>query len=92
MSSETKLNAEQICVFAINRIRRFLVTPIEDCELIKDASGAYFVFRFIKHDGEVIWEKGRLTVLIEMIEDGIMSEREIAEGLWHTLGQIKGMV
>jgi len=35
---------------------------------------------------------GRFTVLGAMIEDGLMSERQLHAALWHTLGKIECMV
>jgi hypothetical protein len=91
MGSETKLNAEQICLDASHRISRFLY-PAESFELGKDESKAYFVFRFTVRDRDGVQEIGRLTVLGAMIEDGIISEQRLHAALWHTLGQIRGMV
>ena len=95
MSSETKLDAEQICYGGAHRIGGFLY-PLERCALIKDESKSYFVFKFKKWDPSYpLWgwqEIGRFTVLGAMIEDRIMSKRRLNAALWHTLGQIRGMV
>jgi hypothetical protein len=90
MSSETKLDAERICIGAARRIRRFLY-PAEDCYLSKDESKAYFVFSFTRRDFDGTEKIGRLSVLGAMIEDGIISERELHAHLWQELGQIRGM-
>ena len=95
MSSETKLNAEQICYRAKWKIQVFLGPFIEDCEVSKDEGGQYFVFRFTKWDTSYpygVQETGRFTVLGAAIEDGIISEQRLWAALWHTLGQIRGMV
>jgi hypothetical protein len=91
MSSETKFNAERICFVAAQRIRIFL-HPREICDLSKDESKAYFVFRFTMRDRDGVQEIGRLSVLGAMIEDGIISERELHAHLWQELGRIRGMV
>jgi len=91
MSSETKLDAEQICLGAAHRISRFLY-PAESFDLSKDESKAYFVFRFMMRDSDGVQEIGRLAVLGAMIEDGIISERQLHAHLWQELGQIRGMV
>jgi hypothetical protein len=91
MSSETKLNAERICFVAAQRIRGFL-RPRESCYLSKDASGLYFVFEFTMRDRDGVQETGRLSVLGEMIEDGIVLERELHAHLWQELGRIRGML
>jgi hypothetical protein len=95
MSSEPKFNAEQICNVARHMIRQFL-NYRESCELSRDESEAYFVFRFTRLPSRFgineTKETGRFTVLGAMIEDGIMSERQLNAALWHTLGQIRGMV
>jgi hypothetical protein len=91
MSSETKLNAERICFVAAQRIRIFL-HPRESCELNKDESKAYFVFRFIMRDRNGDQEIGRFTVLGALIEDGIVSEQSLLAALWQELGRIRGMV
>jgi hypothetical protein len=94
MSSETKLNAEQICYRAKGKIRNFLQPFIEHCELIKD-EGGYFVFKFTKWDVSYprgVQEIGRFTVLGAMIEDGIITERQLHSHLWQELGQIRGML
>jgi hypothetical protein len=91
MTNEPKLDAEQICIGAAKRIRRFLY-PAEDCYLSKDGSKAYFVFRFTIRDAEGVREIARLSVLGTMIEDGIISERALHAHLWQELGQIRGMV
>jgi hypothetical protein len=92
MGNETKLNAEQICYRAKGKILNFLRTFAEDCELSKDESKAYFVFRFTIRDFYGVEEIGRFTVLGAAIEDGIISEQRLHAALWHTLGQIRGMV
>ena len=95
MNSEPNLNAEQICYRAIGKILNFLDPSIENCELIKDRSGKYFVFRFTKCDNSYlcgVQESGRFTVLGAIIEDGMMSEQRLHAALWHTLGKIRGMV
>jgi hypothetical protein len=89
MSSETKLNAEQICFSGAQRIRGFLYHD-ESCYLSKDASGLYFVFEFTMRDHNE--EIGRFTVLGALIEDGIISERELHAHLWQELGRIRGML
>jgi hypothetical protein len=43
-------------------------------------------------DRDGVQEIGRFTVLGAMIEDGIISEQRLHAALWHTLGQIRGMV
>ena len=95
MSSEPKLNSEQICDRAKGKIRNFLHPYVENCEVSKDEGGQYFVFRFTKWDPSYpLWgrqEIGRFTVLSAMIEDGIISEQQLHAALWHTLGQIRGM-
>jgi hypothetical protein len=95
MTNELKLDAEQICYRAKGKIGNFLKPHIEGCELKKDEGGQYFVFRFTKWDvysSRGLLEIGRFTVLGAAIEDGIMSERQLHAALWHTLGQIRGMV
>ena len=91
MTSKPKLNAERICYGAAHRMRRFL-QPCESCDLNKDESRAYFVFRFLMRDADGVREIARLSVLGAMIEDGIISERELYAHLWQELGQIRGMV
>ncbi len=91
MSNKPKLNAKQICLGAAHRIRSFLYS-CENCALCKDQSRAYFVFEFTVRDADGWQDTGRFTVLGAMIEDGIMSERQLHAALWHTLGQIRGMV
>jgi hypothetical protein len=53
---------------------------------------AYFVFSFTVRDRDGVREIASLTVLGEMIEDGIISERELHAALWQELGRIRGMV
>ena len=89
MTRETKLN-EQICYGAAHAIRNFL-RPRESCDLSKDASGLYFVFRFTMRDRDGVQEIGRFTVLSAMIEDGIISEQRLHAALWQELGRIRGM-
>ena len=91
MNSDPKLNAEQICFGAAHRIRGFL-HPRESCDLSKDESGGYFVFRFTARDRDGAQEVGRLTVLGAMIEDSIISERQLHAHLWQELGQIRGVL
>ena len=91
MSNQPKLNAEQICDRAAHSIRTFL-RPLEKCDLSKDESGGYFVFRFTMRDRDGVQETGRFAVLAAMIEDGIISERQLHAALWQELGQIRGMV
>ena len=91
MSNQPKLNAQHICFKAENSIRSFL-RPRERCELSKDASGSYFVFTFTMRDRDGVQEIGRLSVLGAMIEDGIISERQLHAHLWQELGHIRGMV
>ena len=91
MSNQPKLNAEHICYRAKEKIRNLLRTFTEDCELGKDESKAYFVFRFTIRDFYGVEEIGRFSVLGAMIEDGIISEQQLYAALWHTLGQIRGM-
>ena len=91
MSNQPKLDAEQICIGAAKRIRRFLY-PAEDCYLSKDGSKAYFVFSFTRCDFDGTEKIGRLSVLGAMIEDGIISEGALHAHLWQELGQIRGMV
>ena len=91
MSNETKLNAEQICLNASNRISIFL-RPGESCDLLKDESMAYFVFSFTVRDRDGVREIASLSVLGAMIEDGIISERSLHAALWQELGRIRGMV
>jgi hypothetical protein len=91
MSSETKLDAEQICLNASNRISIFL-RPGESCELLKDESMAYFVFSFTVRNRESVREIASLSVLGAMLEDGIISERSLHAALWQELGHIRGMV
>jgi hypothetical protein len=91
MSSETKFNAEQICLNASNRISIFL-RPGESCDLLKDQSMAYFVFSFTVRDRDGVREIASLSVLGAMIEDGIISERSLHAALWQELGRIRGMV
>jgi hypothetical protein len=90
MTNEPKFNAEQICYGAVQRMRRFL-DPGESCDLSKDESKAYFVFRFTIRDAEGVREVARLSVLGAMIEDGIISERALHAHLWQELGRIRGM-
>ena len=90
MSNQPKLNAEQICLDAVQRIRRFLY-PGESCILIKDESMAYFVFSFEVRDADGVREIASLSVLGAMIEDGIMSEQQLHAALWQELGRIRGM-
>ncbi len=95
MSSETKLDAERICYRAKGKILNFLRSPVEHCDVIKCEGGQYFVFKFTKWDvsyPEGAREIGRLTVLGEMIEDGIVLERELHAHLWQELGRIRGML
>jgi hypothetical protein len=91
MSSKTKLNAEQICLNASNRISIFL-RPGESCDLLKDESMAYFVFSFTVRDRDGVREIASLSVLGALIEDGIISERALHAHLWQELGKIRGMV
>jgi hypothetical protein len=91
MSNEPKLNAEQICLSASHRISIFL-RPGESCDLLKDQSMAYFVFSFTVRDRDGVREIASLTVLGEMIEDGIISNQQLLASLWHTLGKLRGMV
>jgi hypothetical protein len=91
MSSETKLNAEQICLNASNRISIFL-RPGESCILIKDESMAYFVFSFMVREADGVREIASLSVLGALIEDGIISERSLHAALWQELGRIRGML
>ena len=90
MTRETKLNAEQICLNASNRISTFL-RPGESCILLKDESTAYFVFSFTVRDRDGFREIASLSVLGAMIEDGIISERSLHAHLWQELGHIRGM-
>jgi hypothetical protein len=91
MSSETKLDAEKICDEAIWMITRHIVPARDTCTLTRDESGAYFVIEFTDNCfGEKKSE--RLAVLAAMIEDGIISQRELLASLWHTLGKLRGMV
>ncbi len=90
MSSETKLNAEQISLGASRRISRFL-RPGESCDLLKDESMAYFVFSFTVRDRDGVREIASLSVLGALIEDGIISERALHAHLWQELGKIRGM-
>jgi hypothetical protein len=90
MSNETKLNAERICFVAAQRIRGFLY-PAEICDLSKDESGGYFVFRFLMRDADGVQEIARLSVLGAMIEDGVISENSLHAHLWQELGRIRGM-
>ena len=90
MSSEPKFNAEQICFVAAQRIRSFLY-PAESCDLSKDESRSYFVFRFTIRDADGVREIASLSVLGAMIEDGIISERSLHAHLWQELGRIRGM-
>ena len=92
MSNQPKFNAEQICYRAKEKIRNLLRAFVEDCELSKDESKAYFVFRFTIRDYYGVEEIGRFTVLGAMIEDGIMSEQRLWAALWQELGRIRGMV
>jgi hypothetical protein len=89
MISKTKLS-ESICYGAWHSIRRFL-RPRESCDLSKDESGGYFVFRFTMRDRDGLQEIGRFTVLGAMIEDGIISEQRLHAALWQELGRIRGM-
>jgi hypothetical protein len=43
-------------------------------------------------DRDGVQEIGRLSVLGAMIEDGIISERQLHAHLWQELGHIRGMV
>jgi hypothetical protein len=90
MSKRTRFNAEQICYGAVQRMRRFL-DPGESCDLSKDESKAYFVFRFTIRDAEGVREIARLSVLGAMIEDGVISENSLHAHLWQELGRIRGM-
>jgi hypothetical protein len=90
MSNETKLNAERICFVAAQRIRGFLY-PAEICDLSKDESKAYFVFRFMARDAGDVREIARVSVLGAMIEDGVISENSLHAHLWQELGRIRGM-
>ena len=95
MSDQPKLNAEQICYRAKGKILNCLQPLIEHCELIKDEGGQYFVFKFTKWNidhPQGLLETGRFAALGAMIEDGIISEQQLHAALWHTLGQIRGMV
>ena len=96
MTSQRKFNAEQICYRAKGKILNYLEPVIEHCELIKVEGGQYFAFKFTKWDPSYpLWgrkEIGRFTVLGAMIEDGIISEQQLHAALWHTLGQIRGML
>jgi hypothetical protein len=91
MSNETKLNADQICLNASNRISVFL-RPGESCVVIKDESMAYFVFSFAVRYRDGVREIASLSVLGAMIEDGVMPERRLHAALWQELGRIRGMV
>ncbi len=94
MTSEPKLDAEQICYRAKGKIKKFLQRHVEHCELTKEEEGQYFVFKFTKWDISYprgVQEIGRFTVLGAMIEDGIISERELHAALWQELGRIRGM-
>ncbi len=66
--------------------------PGESCDLLKDQSMAYFVFSFTVRDRDGVREIASLTVLGEMIEDGIISNQQLLASLWHTLGKLRGMV
>jgi hypothetical protein len=92
MSSEFKLDAEQICYEAKQKIRNFLQPFVEHCELIKDEGGQYFVFKFTVRDRDGVRETGRFTVLGALIEDGIISEQSLHAALWQELGKTRGMV
>ena len=94
MSSEPKLDAEQICDRARGKIRNFLQPFVEDCEVSKDEGGQYFVFKFTKWDIGAfrgVQEIGRFYVLGAAIEDGIISEQRLHAALWQQLGKIRGM-
>ena len=91
MSKQTKFNAEQICLGAAHRMRSFL-RYLERCDLSRDESGSYFVFRFTIRDYYGAEEIGRFAVLGAMIEDGVMSEQRLHAALWQELGRIRGMV
>jgi hypothetical protein len=91
MSSEPKLNAEQICLNASHRISFFLY-PAESFDLSRDESKAYFVFRFTVRDRDSVREIASLSVLGAMIEDGIISEQSLHASLWQELGRIRGML
>jgi hypothetical protein len=91
MSSEPKLNAEQICLNASHRISFFLY-PAESFDLSKDESGGYFVFRFLVRENDGVYETGKLSVLGALIEDGIISEQSLHAALWQELGKTRGMV
>ena len=90
MSSETKFNAEQICFVAAQKIRGFL-HPAEICDLSKDESKAYFVFRFMARDAGDVREIARVSILGALIEDGIISENALHAHLWQELGKIRCM-
>jgi hypothetical protein len=90
MTNEPKFNAEQICDQAILEITRHMVPASDTCTVIRDESGAYFVFELTNNCfGEKKSE--RLTVLAAMIEDGIISNQQLLAALWHTLGKLRGM-
>ncbi len=91
MSNQPKFNAKHICLSAAKRISGFL-RPCEMCALCKDESRAYFVFQFTARDADGWKYTGRFSVLGAMIEDGIISERELHAHLWQELGHIRGMV
>jgi hypothetical protein len=91
MSSEPKLNAEQICLNASHRISIFL-RPGENCYLLKDESMAYFVFSFTVRDADSVREIASFSVLGALIEDGIVSEQSLHAALWQELGRIRGML
>jgi hypothetical protein len=91
MTNEPKFNAEQICLDAVQRMRRFL-HPGESCILIKDESMAYFVFSFTVREADGVREIASLSVLGAMIEDGVMPEQRLHAALWQQLGRIRGMV
>ena len=91
MSNQPKLDAEQICLNAVQRISIFL-KPGESCDLLKDESMAYFVFSFTIRESDVVREIASLSVLGAMIEDGIISEQRLHAALWQELGRIRGMV
>ncbi len=95
MSSEPKFNAERICDRARGKIRNFLQSFVEDCEVSKDEGGRYFVFKFTTWDigrARGVREIGRFAVLGALIEDGIVSEQSLLAALWQELGRIRGML
>ena len=91
MSSEPKLNAEQICEQAIYKVSRYLMPSANSCRLIQDESGAYFVFEFTNYCfGEK--KSQRFTVPVAKIEDGTVSKQQLLTALWLTLGKIEGVL